>query len=174
MFPSRVLTRGAITLRPLRDTDAPHITVAGNDPETQKWLPLPTPYTLDDAKQFITEIAPATLKAGAGIVFAIEHENEFVGCIDVKRAERLNGNCEIGYWTMPEHRGRGFMSQALAVLSKWVLLEQGFARVEVKVAVENRSSQRVAEKAGFMREGVARGAAVFMAHGLTSLFIQSC
>jgi RimJ/RimL family protein N-acetyltransferase len=137
----------------LRESDAPSIAIAGDDPETQKWLPLPAPYTLGDAKRFIEEIAPATLKAGTGIVFAIEHENGFVGCIDVKRAEWLNGNCEIGYWTMPEHRGRGFMSQALELLSEWVLLEQDFVRVEVRVAVENHASQRVAEKGGFYSRG---------------------
>ena len=139
-------------------SDAPSIAIAGDDAETQKWLPLPTPYTLDDAKRFIHEIAPATLKAGTGIVFALERNDMFVGCIDVKRAEWLNGDCEIGFWTMPEHRGRGFMPQGLDILSRWVLLEQGFARVEVRVASKNYSSQRVAEKAGFIREGIARQA----------------
>lgn len=157
-FPSQVLTGDAITLRPLRDSDAPLIAIAGNDLETQKWLPLPTPYALDDAIHFINEIAVATLATGTGIVFAIEQSNTFVGCIDVKRAEWLNGDCEIGYWTMPEHRGRGFMPQALDLLSTWVLHEQGFARVEVRVAKENYSSQRVVEKAGFVREGIARQA----------------
>lgn len=158
VFPSQALTQGSITLRMLRDSDAPSIAIAGDDSETQKWLPLPTPYTIDDARYFIDKIAIATQLAGTGIVFAIEKDNEFVGCIDIKRAEWLNGDCEIGYWTMPEHRGRGFMSQALDILSRWVLLEQGFARVEVRVAVENLSSQRVAEKAGFTREGIARQA----------------
>lgn len=158
LFPSQVLTRGAITLRPLRDSDAPNIAIAGDDPETQKWLPLPTPYTLDDARRFIHDIAGATLMEGTGIVFAIEQDNMFVGCIDVKRAEWLNRNCEIGYWIMPEHRGRGFMPLALDLLSRWVLQNQGFARVEVRVASQNYSSQRVAEKAGYIREGVARQA----------------
>ena len=95
-------------------SDAPSIAIAGDDAETQKWLPLPTPYTLDDAKRFIHEIAPATLKAGTGIVFAVERNDMFVGCIDVKRAEWLNGDCEIGFWTMPEHRGRGFIREGIA------------------------------------------------------------
>lgn len=158
VFSTQSQQRDAITLRMLRDSDAPSIAIAGDDAETQKWLPLPTPYTIDDARYFIDEIAVAIQLAGTGIVFAIEQCNMFVGCIDVKRAEWLNGDCEIGYWTMPEHRGRGFMSKALDTLSKWVLLEQGFTRVEVRVAVENLSSQRVAEKAGFIREGIARQA----------------
>ncbi len=157
-FPSQVLAQGTISLRPFRDSDASSVVIAGSDTETQKWLPLPMPYTLDDAKRFINEIAMETQVAGIGVVFAIEHKNVFVGCIDVKRAEWLNGNCEIGYWMMPEHRGRGFMTQALDLLSRWVLLEQGFSRVEVRVAAENHSSQRVAEKVGFIREGIARRA----------------
>ncbi len=158
VFPSQTLTQGAITLRMLRNSDAALIAIAGSDTETQKWLPLPMPYTLDDAKRFINEIAIETLSAGTGIVFAVEKSDTFVGCIDVKRAEWLNGDCEIGYWAMPEYRGRGLMPLALDLLSGWVLLEQGFVRVEVRVAVENLSSQRVAEKAGFIREGVARQA----------------
>lgn len=141
-----------------RDSDAPLIANACNDPDTQKWLPLPTPYTVDDAKWFINDYAVSAQKTGTGIEFAIEKNNIFVGCIDIKRADWLNGNCEIGYWAVPEHRGRGYMSQALDILSRWVLVEQGFVRVEVTIGVENLSSQRVAEKAGFTREGIARQA----------------
>lgn len=147
-----------MTLRMLRDSDAGFITIAANDVETQMWLPLPAPYSIENAKWFINEYSASVHKAGTGIVFAIEQGNSFVGCIDVKRAEWLNGTCEIGYWTMPEHRGHGYMSQALDILSDWVLREQGFSRVEVRVATENHASQRVAEKAGFVREGIARQA----------------
>lgn len=44
------------------------------------------------------------------------------------------------------------------MLSQWVLHQQGFSRVEVRVAIENYSSQRVAEKAGYVQEGIARQA----------------
>lgn len=157
-FPAQSLKHDEITLRPLREADAPPIAIAANDPETQKWLPLPTPYTVGDAMWFIKVHATAAQMSGTGIVFAIEHDGTFVGCIDIKRAEWLNGTCEIGYWTIPEQRGRGYMSQALDLLSGWVLLDQGFVRVEVRAAVENLASQKVAERAGFSREGVARQA----------------
>lgn len=157
-FPTASLHKATLTLRMLRDADAPFVAIGASDPETQKWLPLPTPYTVDNAKWFINEYAASVHKSGTGIVFAIDQDNSFVGCIDVKRAEWLNGTCEIGYWTMPEHRGLGYMSRALEMLSDWVLREQGFARVEVRVATENLASQRVAERAGFVREGIARHA----------------
>ena len=45
-----------------------------------------------------------------------------------------------------------------ASISGWALREQGFERVELRAATGNLASQRVAEKAGFVREGVARNA----------------
>lgn len=158
VFPRVPLHDDEITLRELRGSDAPLISNACNDPDTQRWLPLPSPYTLKDAMWYIEEFAKKAQTSGNGIVFAIEAKNNFVGCIDVKRAEWLNRDCEIGYWTAPEQRGYGYMTRALDVLSKWVLSEQGFCRVEVRAAVENLASQRVAEKAGFTREGIARKA----------------
>lgn len=158
VFPQLSLRSGAITLRALRDADAPFIVTACNDPETQKWLPIPAPYRLQNANWFINEHAILTQLSGTGIVFGIEHDKTLVGCIDIKRAEWLNRDCEIGYWAMPEHRGHGYMTHALDMLSKWVLVRYSFARVEVRAAAENIASQRVAEKAGFVREGIARDA----------------
>jgi RimJ/RimL family protein N-acetyltransferase len=43
-------------------------------------------------------------------------------------------------------------------LRSWVLRDQGFERVELRAATGNLASQRVAEKAGFTREGVLRNA----------------
>ncbi len=64
---------------------------------------------------------------------------------------------EVGYLTAPWARGHGVMTEALSAVTGWVL-GQGFARVEVRTAVGNVGSQRVAEKAGFRREGVLRRA----------------
>lgn len=155
-FPSQGLTGAEISLRTFRDSDAPFVVIGAGDAETQKWLPLPNPYTLDDARWFIQEFVRDAITKGTGVVFALEHNQTFLGCIDVKHVDWLNGICEIGYWTMPGYRGRGYMPQALEMLSRWVLAEQGFSRVEVRVATENFPSQRVAEKAGFIREGIAR------------------
>jgi len=158
VFPTDSFGSDLITLRMLNEDDAPAIAIACNDVEIQKWLPLPTPYTIESARWFVNDHATKTQEAGTGIIFAIDHAGDFIGCIDVKRAEWINGECEIGYWTMPEHRGHGYMAQALDILSRWVLLSQGFTRTYVRVAVENIASQRVAEKAGFIREGIARQA----------------
>jgi ribosomal-protein-alanine N-acetyltransferase len=74
-----------------------------------------------------------------------------VGAIDV----RLGEVGSIGYWVSPQSRGRGVATRALVLLSRWAL-RQGVARLELTTHPENVASQRVAEKAGFVREGVLR------------------
>ena len=63
---------------------------------------------------------------------------------------------EIGYWVKAGARGRGVATRALALLARWAFDELGAARVELRAEPDNVGSQRVAEKAGFTREGVLR------------------
>lgn len=156
VFPQLSLRSGEITLRVLKPSDAPRIVTACNEPETQKWLPLPMPYRIQNADWFIDEHAVLLQASGQGIVFGIEHEDKFVGCIDIKHADWINRTCEIGFWMMPEYRGRGWLTYALDMLSEWVLRQKDFARVELRSAVGNFACQRAAEKANFIREGIAR------------------
>jgi len=65
---------------------------------------------------------------------------------------------EVGYWVAPWARGRGVAAQATRVLCEWAIRDHGFERVQLFAATGNAASQRVAEEAGFVREGVARNA----------------
>ena len=71
--------------------------------------PLPSPYGVSHADFFVKTLATEVRTSGCGSVFAIEKNEDFVGCIDVKRTEWLNGTCEIGYWSVPEFRGLGYV-----------------------------------------------------------------
>lgn len=75
------------------------------------------------------------------------------------------GNCRanLGYWVRTSACGRGVATEAAALVVHYGLGELGFGRVEILAAVANRASQRVAEKVGARREGVARNR--FCVHG---------
>ena len=157
-FPEARIAGEGVVLRPLVEADVDEVAIAGADPLTQQWLPLPRPYTVETARGFVHEFAPAQRESGRGIVFAVEVEGHLGGAIDLKKTDRRAGTTEIGYWVAPWARGRGVAGRATRALAEWALRDQGLERVEIRAASGNVASQRVAEVAGFVREGVLRNA----------------
>ena len=64
----------------------------------------------------------------------------------------------IGIELRPEARGQGFGTDAQRQLADWLFANTNLNRVEAQTDVENVPEQRSLEKAGFIREGIARGA----------------
>ena len=149
-----------LVLRPLNESDIDAVLVAASDPITQQWLPLPRPYTRAHAEDFVGRWAPAQWSSGDGIVRALGYGTELAGVIDLKRTDWRQRETEIGYWATPRFRGLGLMTEAVAALARWLLAEQGFERAELRAATGNTASARVAIKAGFGYEGVARNAGI--------------
>ncbi len=150
------LRTSRLLLRAPSPADRDGQVVACRDGKTQRWLPLPRPYTAADADAFAVHSARVRTE-GRGAGWVIEFQGRYAGSIDLKRADWLARSVEVGYLAAPWVRGQGVLTEALSVLTDWVL-GQGFTRVEVRAAVGNAASQRVAEKAGFRREGVLRRA----------------
>jgi RimJ/RimL family protein N-acetyltransferase len=67
---------------------------------------------------------------------------------------------ELAYVVAPVARGRGIATDALKLLSRWALDQLGLQRLELKADPNNVASQRVAEKAGYQREGLLRSSFV--------------
>jgi RimJ/RimL family protein N-acetyltransferase len=64
----------------------------------------------------------------------------------------------IGIALIPEARGKRYGSEAQAQLARYLFSTTLVNRVEASTDVENAAEQRSLEKAGFVREGVQRGA----------------
>ena len=159
-FPEATLETERLRLRPYLPEDAPDVALACRDELTQRWLPLPNPYTDADALAWCTEISPGFRASGEGIEWAAVRrtDDRLVGSFGLKRTDWRGRSSEIGYWVAPWARGEGVAVEALQAIARWLLLEQGFERMVLRAATGNTASQRVAEKAGFTREGVARNA----------------
>ena len=67
---------------------------------------------------------------------------------------------EIGYWMAPWARGQGLATEAARAVAEWLLVTQGFQRLELRAAPGNVASVKVALNAGFHREGVLRDAGI--------------
>jgi RimJ/RimL family protein N-acetyltransferase len=97
-------------------------------------------------------------------VFMVERvaDGAAIGTVGWHRV-RYGPNPESDAWNIgielrPEARGQGFGTQAQRQLADWLLANMDLNRVEAQTDVENMPEQRSLEKAGFGREGVARGA----------------
>ena len=70
--------------------------------------------------------------------------------------EPAQARARIGYWLAAEGRGRGLATHAVRLLADWAFADLGLARLEITCAPGNVASQRVAERCGFVREGLLR------------------
>lgn len=156
--PDPPLATQRILLRPLVPDDVQAVFEACQDPDIGRWTTVPQPYRLEDAETFIAETITAW-RAGREPTFALvdRRTDRLVGCIGLRGAGHA---CEIGYWTAPEGRGRGLTTEAVTLLSRWALDTLGFERISLLVYVGNDASARVAEKAGYTREGILRRYAI--------------
>jgi RimJ/RimL family protein N-acetyltransferase len=83
-------------------------------------------------------------------------DGEFLGLALAVEIDRDGREVELGYVVAPEARGRGVARRALELLTEWAFTELRALRVELRIPVENPASSRVAERAGYVREGVLR------------------
>lgn len=68
--------------------------------------------------------------------------------------EEMQG--EIGYWLAADAQGQGLVTRAVRALTTYGFEEVGLHRMTIKAAVENARSRAVAERLGFVQEGVLR------------------
>ncbi len=143
------LEDGDIAIRPYTEDDVPAITAACQDPEIPRWTSVLSPYTEEDARRFVA--GPEDHHAFA-VVDA--ETDELLG--SVGSWLEGHGRAGFGYWTSKEARGRDVASQALRLLTRWAAREHDLARLHRNVDPANVAAPRVAENAGFRREGLLR------------------
>jgi RimJ/RimL family protein N-acetyltransferase len=150
---------GPIHLRRPVPADAAALVAACRDPESVRWTTVPDPYETSDAEYFVGVHAPGRWTRGDGAVFAIADEDDRpVGTIEVRISPTDPAVADIGYLVAPHARGRGYAPAALRALTEWAIAALVLCRVEVRAEVGNEASMRVARKAGYVDEGVARAA----------------
>lgn len=159
------LSDRVVTLRPWRSADAPAVFAACQDPLIARFIPIPQPYTEADALGFVD--APAVTSMGTRAFHDDgnpEDERPFA-IVDAKSGGLLGSlsrhapsghRVSFGYWLAPSARGRGVATRALKLVTEWTLANTDLIRLEVYTHLENDASGRVAERVGFVREGIRK------------------
>ena len=152
--PQPTLTDGVVVLRPWRDEDV-EPAVAGHDEEMARWLgwPLDGP-SYERHREAIANWRAAYADGRSVVSFAVEHEGQLVGSVEVRNVGKDTGSLS---WTLyAGRRGHGYATRAVRLLTDYAIDALHMLRVEAEVDAANERSLRVATRSGLRREGVKR------------------
>jgi RimJ/RimL family protein N-acetyltransferase len=151
--PDPLLTDGVVTLRPPDDRDLDAIAQALVDRDVVRWFGQPTMTAVEtlqlNRRRWLDASGPtfAICEAGAA-------EKPCVGHVWMNIA--TGGEGSIGFWLLPDVRGRGLATRSVQLMANWAIGAIALERVRILVEPTNEASQRVAENSGFRRQGVLR------------------
>ncbi|MGV9602356.1 GNAT family N-acetyltransferase [Streptomyces sp. NPDC003631] len=130
------------------------------DPDFRRWnTPLMTVVDRQSAHDSLRSKAKHAAD-GTSALFRITdpERGTTLGHIGVNDIDRVMRTARVGYWVLPEARGRGVATRALALAADWALAGLGLHRLELGHALGHEASCRIAERCGFRYEGTLRGA----------------
>ena len=149
----------SVALVAFTEEHLPPFAELARDPEVLRFTRFPRELPPDFAEQWL-----AGYHGDAGReAFAILLDGAFAGFAVAVGIDRTTKTVELGYAVAPHARGRGVASETLRQLSDWAFA-QGMERLELHISHDNEGSQRVAERAGYVREGLLRS--VYFKDGL--------
>jgi RimJ/RimL family protein N-acetyltransferase len=154
-YPDPPLEQDGLRLRPWSLDDIDDVVRCCNDEQVRRFLPpIPIPYTPLDAEEFIAGAGEMLERDGLTMVASDATSGALRGAVGMRLLDPQV--VQFGYWVDPEARGRGVATTTLMLITRWALRELAPARLQLFTDVENEISMRVAERAGFTREGLLR------------------
>jgi RimJ/RimL family protein N-acetyltransferase len=145
-----------VRLAPFQERHLPPFEGMFDDPDVKRFTRLPVPAPPDFPRTWLARYEQGS-RDGTSAAFAIEDERgEFLGCAMAFGIEADARTGELGYVVAPGARGRDVATAALRLLTEWGFSERGLFRLELMISVENQASKVVAERAGYVQEGILR------------------
>ena len=102
------------------------------------------------------EAWPNRWRHETGCGWAISDEYYVLGQIAFRAIDLHEGAAELSYWVLPAARGQGVAQQAVLALTDWSFAVLGLHRIEINHSTLNVASCHVADRAGYVLEGIKR------------------
>ena len=123
-----------------------------NDEGTAAQQGWSTPWPYDDAVMLVAEMAlrDPLFERGEWAQLAVQRDDDptLIGDIGVLW-QRDDDVAEIGFTLAPEHRGLGYMAEAVAAVCEEVTRELGLRLVAAVTRLDHEPARRVLERVGF-------------------------
>ncbi|MDX3693281.1 GNAT family N-acetyltransferase [Streptomyces europaeiscabiei] len=143
------------------DADVEAWFLGRTDPDFRRWnTPMTLDGSLEGARESLRQRAESDAE-GKTVSFRVTDAESGVtlGHVGLSGVDPFMRRAVVGYWVLPEVRGRRVATRALDLAVRWAFTEFGIHRLELDHVVGHAASCRVAELCGFPYEGTMRGAA---------------
>jgi RimJ/RimL family protein N-acetyltransferase len=156
-LPGGMLSDGTVQLRPLWSTDTDDVYALRILPESiASSVPPVAPERADVARRCAEAASEWLAGERARLTILDAATGQFAGEIGMYTTDPVSREAMFGYTVAPAWRGRGYATRAVRLLAGWAFGEAGMMRLIAGTSPENVGSQRVLERAGFVREGYLR------------------
>ena len=149
-----------VRLRDVALADADLIDAWNRDPERSEYNDFGEPFS--PLPRAVLKRGPLRDHGNGMLLIERVGDGALIGTIGWHRVQygpnRESDAWNIGIELRPEYRGQGLGSEAQRLLAAWLFENTPANRVEASTDVENAAEQRALEKAGYIREGIQRGA----------------
>lgn len=146
-----------LILRPFDDDDVEAVVTAFSTPDIQYFHFRSLDH--EEALQWIEECRQGWRSERAATWAITQRINHHVVGRVTTYLSLADGRGEVSYWVLPETRQRRVSTRACRSATQWAH-SIGIHRVELQHSTRNEGSRHVAIAAGFVREGIQRGATI--------------
>jgi RimJ/RimL family protein N-acetyltransferase len=155
-----------VRLVPLDDEHLPDVAALVADPDVVRFTRFPAPLPAGFIAQWHARYRDGHAAGTRAAFVIVDAAGAFLGLALAVRIDSVAREAELGYMLAPDARGRGVATHALCQLSDWAFGTLGAQRLGLLISTDNQASSRVAQRAGFTREGVLRS--LYVKEGLRS------
>lgn len=155
-----IAIRAGQTAKPAVGSDAQALSrlIQTNTEHLRTYLPAVTALAAPEVARDHLQELEAAIASGDAHEWHLFDGEELCGAIRLNHLEAANRKASIAYYIGIDHQGKGLATAAVRAVLAHCFDRLELHRIEIRCAAGNVSSQRVAERLGFVREGLLRDA----------------
>jgi aminoglycoside 6'-N-acetyltransferase len=140
-----ILQGNRVVLRTGTESDVPRLSAISREPEVKQWWSELTDEEIRE--QFVDSPLGCVVEVDGEVIGAIQYSEE---------EDPMYRHAGIDIFLSAASHGRGYGTDAVRVLARYLLFERGHHRITIDPAATNEAAIRTYEKIGFRKVGVMR------------------
>jgi ribosomal-protein-alanine N-acetyltransferase len=142
-----------LLLRRLNNNDVEEVFALRSNPQVMQYIPRPILKSQEEALAHIA-MMDEKIENNTGINWGItvKGEEKIMGIIGHYRIQPENHRAEIGYMSLPQYNGKGYITEAIKAVVTYGFEQMNLHSIEAVIDPGNTASEKVLLKNGFVKE----------------------